>query len=90
MSDARERDPAGFLLLEGRGTSPGVELPTWTVRLKLPEGSPRALAARLRAHDPPVVARVEHEEVVVDLRTVDPADDATVILALKETLDAGD
>jgi L-seryl-tRNA(Ser) seleniumtransferase len=74
----------------GGGTSPGVELPTWTVRLKLPEGSPRALAARLRAYHPPVVARVEHEEVVVDLRTVDPADDATVILALKETLDAGD
>ncbi len=72
----------------GGGTSPGVELPTWTVRLRLPEGSPRAFAAQLRAQDPPLVTRVEDDEVVLDLRTVDPADDATVILALKEALDA--
>jgi L-seryl-tRNA(Ser) seleniumtransferase len=74
----------------GGGTSPGVELPTWNVRLKVPEGSPRAFASRLRAHDPPVVARVENEEVVLDLRTVDPADDATVAQAVKEGLHAPD
>lgn len=73
----------------GGGTSPGVEIPTWTVRIKPPGGSPRTLAAHLRAHDPPIVTRVESEEVVVDLRTVDPDDDATVTHALKEALGAG-
>jgi L-seryl-tRNA(Ser) seleniumtransferase len=73
----------------GGGTSPGVELPTWTLRIKPLAGSPRTLATHLRAHDPPVVTRVENEEVVLDLRTVDPADDATVAYALREALHAG-
>jgi L-seryl-tRNA(Ser) seleniumtransferase len=37
----------------------------------------------LRAHDPPVIARTVDERTVLDLRTVDPADDEVVIAALR-------
>jgi L-seryl-tRNA(Ser) seleniumtransferase len=86
-ADSRASQGTGVV---GGGTSPGVELPTWTVRIKPSALSSRTLAARLRAHAPPVVTRVENEEVIVDLRTVDPDDDATVARALKEALGAGD
>ena len=68
----------------GGGTFPGVELPSWTVRVKVPERSPQELTHRLRTQDPPVVARVENDEVVLDLRTVEPEDDPVVLTALQE------
>jgi L-seryl-tRNA(Ser) seleniumtransferase len=68
----------------GGGTSPGVELPSWTVRVKVTELSPQELAHRLRTQDPPIVTRVENDEVVLDLRTVDPEDDPAVLSALQE------
>ncbi len=68
----------------GGGTFPGVELPSWTVRVKVAELSPQALAHRMRTQDPPVVTRVENDEVVLDLRTVDPKDDPAILSALQE------
>jgi len=68
----------------GGGTSPGVELPSWTVRVKVTELSPQELAHRLRTQDPPIVTRVENDDVVLDLRTVDPKDDPAVLSALQE------
>jgi hypothetical protein len=41
-----------------------------------------AVAAALRAADPPVIARVHDGRTVCDLRTVAPADDAHVAKAL--------
>lgn len=43
---------------------------------------PEALAAALRAGRPPIVARVAHGRLLLDLRTVAPEDDHTVIAAL--------
>ena len=72
----------------GGGTFPGVELPGWIVRLAPQEGAGDAseLAAALRGGDPPVVARVEDGEVVLDLRTVDPGDDVLLARRLREAL----
>jgi L-seryl-tRNA(Ser) seleniumtransferase len=39
--------------------------------------------ARLRASDPPVIARVEEGRVVLDLRTVFPEQDAAVLAAIR-------
>jgi len=39
-------------------------------------------AARLRRHDPPIVARVHEDRTICDLRTVDPLDDPIVAAAL--------
>jgi L-seryl-tRNA(Ser) seleniumtransferase len=60
----------------GGGSVPGQELPSAGVAV---EGDH---AAALRAHDPPVVARVVDGETVCDLRTVDPADDDVLVSAL--------
>ncbi|MCJ7491491.1 MAG: L-seryl-tRNA(Sec) selenium transferase, partial [Dehalococcoidia bacterium] len=45
-----------------------------------------SLARRLRLGDPPVVARVEHDTLLLDPRTVAPADDAALLIALRTTL----
>jgi L-seryl-tRNA(Ser) seleniumtransferase len=54
-----------------------VELPSAGLAL------PAAAAAALRAGADPVVARVEHGRCVVDLRSVDPADDARLAAAIR-------
>ncbi|HEX9049993.1 MAG TPA: L-seryl-tRNA(Sec) selenium transferase [Anaeromyxobacter sp.] len=68
----------------GGGSLPGVTLPTSV--LALPPGAPDALLARLRACDPPVVARIEEDRVVLDPRTVMPLEDEDVVRAVREAL----
>jgi len=48
----------------------------------VPSGGATAALARLRAAVPPLVARIEHARVTIDLRTIAPADDALVAAAL--------
>jgi L-seryl-tRNA(Ser) seleniumtransferase len=52
----------------GGGSLPGETLPTKLVALSVPH--PDRLAAALRAADPPVVARIEDDRLVLDPRTV--------------------
>jgi L-seryl-tRNA(Ser) seleniumtransferase len=59
----------------GGGSAPGTTIPTRLVRLEHPTLSANELEGRLRATDPPVIARIDEDRVVVDLRTVAPADD---------------
>jgi L-seryl-tRNA(Ser) seleniumtransferase len=42
------------------------------------------LSARLRASDPPVIARVEEGRVLLDLRTVFPEQDEAVVRAVRK------
>ncbi len=60
----------------GGGGAPGVRLPSAAVSL------PATLAAALRRNTPPVAGRVEDGRLLLDLRTVDPADDATLYAAV--------
>jgi L-seryl-tRNA(Ser) seleniumtransferase len=60
----------------GGGSAPGVELPTWLVVVERDGTSPDALDASLRRLDPPIVARIDRDRVVLDLRTVLPEQDA--------------
>jgi L-seryl-tRNA(Ser) seleniumtransferase len=71
----------------GGGSLPEVTLPTFV--LALPRGEPDALAARLRRADPPVVARIDEDRVLLDPRTVMPREDEAVVRAVREALDAG-
>lgn len=64
----------------GGGSLPGETLPTRLLALRV--ASPHALAARLRAADPPVIARIERERLLLDPRTVLPEQDETLIEAL--------
>jgi L-seryl-tRNA(Ser) seleniumtransferase len=61
----------------GGGSVPGQELPSVGVAV---DGG--AAADVLRAHDPPIIARVQDGATICDLRTVDPADDPLLAKAL--------
>ena len=59
----------------GGGSAPGSALPTRLVAVTHPTLSPDAFESALRALDPPVIARIDEDRVVFDLRTADPTDD---------------
>ena len=63
--------------LVGAGSAPGTSLPSVAVAL---DGD---VTARLRALPVPVVARVDRNVTLLDLRTVDPADDPAVTEAVR-------
>ncbi len=69
--------------LVGGGAAPTATLPTRLMAITHERLSADELAARLRQGDPPVVARVEEGQVLVDLRTVYPEQDEVVIEALE-------
>ncbi|MGQ9859872.1 MAG: L-seryl-tRNA(Sec) selenium transferase [Thermodesulfobacteriota bacterium] len=58
----------------GGGALPLLELPTWSVGVKLPGVSAQRLAMALRGGDPPIVARVSQEELLLDPRTIDDSE----------------
>lgn len=69
----------------GGGSLPGAMLPTELLALDVPH--PDAFAARLRASDPPVIARIAEGRVLFDPRTVLPGQETNllrVIAALQE------
>jgi L-seryl-tRNA(Ser) seleniumtransferase len=59
----------------GGGSAPGVELPTCLVAIEKAGLTVDALEARLRQLTPPIVARIERDRLVLDLRTVAADDD---------------
>ena len=67
----------------GGGSLPEVTLPTFVLALP---GDPDALLARLRRCDPPIVARIEADRVVLDPRTVMPGEDEAVVRGVREAL----
>ncbi len=62
----------------GGGALPGETLPTWVLRLSSPVRSSDWLAKQFRSGSPPLVVRIEDEAVVLDPRTVLPAQDQAV------------
>ena len=68
----------------GGGSLPDETLPSRLVALRV-EGE-AVLAARLRRGDPPVVARLERDQLLLDLRTVLPEEDDTLLAALRAAL----
>lgn len=70
----------------GGGAAPGVAVTSHGIRI----GGPHAtrLAARLREQDLPVIVRVVDDGVLLDVRTIDAGDEATVVEALRRCLEA--
>ena len=85
------RDAIGSgTVIEGRsmiggGSLPGESLPARVLALTPSDGANR-LADRLRTGEPAVVARVEHDSLRLDPRTVDPSEDEAVIGVLQRAL----
>lgn len=68
--------------LLGGGSAPSSTFPTTVIALTCYSLSANELAARLRASDPPVIARVEEGRVLLDLRTVFPEQDKVLTQVL--------
>jgi L-seryl-tRNA(Ser) seleniumtransferase len=67
----------------GGGSAPGSTLPTRALAIRSQNNSADELLRRLRQWGTPIIARVEDGNVLLDLRTVEPAHDATVLAALE-------
>ena len=63
----------------GGGSAPGSTLPTKLVAIEDP--SPQQIEKRLREYEVPIIARIDNDRVLLDLRTVDPSDDKVLIAA---------
>jgi L-seryl-tRNA(Ser) seleniumtransferase len=61
----------------GGGGAPGQRLPGWAVAL------PTALAAPLRTGDPPIVGRIDHDRLLIDVRCIPPDADETITAAIR-------
>ena len=72
----------------GGGAGDGHELPSWAVRVLSPAHGANELAEALRLGDPPVIARIARDAVLLDLRTIDPGDDVVVARAIAATVPA--
>jgi L-seryl-tRNA(Ser) seleniumtransferase len=59
----------------GGGSTPEQTIPTWLIALN---GDAPAIERGLRESDPPVIARIEKDRVLVDLRTVFAEDEAVL------------
>jgi L-seryl-tRNA(Ser) seleniumtransferase len=70
----------------GGGALPLQVLPTRVVAIRPLKLSAAALEERLRRNEPPVIARVKEEEVLLDLRTVAEEEEADLLEAVKKAL----
>ena len=68
----------------GGGSLPGETLPTWALALKARGAD--LLMRRLRQSEPPIIARVEADSVLLDPRTVLPEEDESLIEGLSLAL----
>ncbi len=65
----------------GGGSTPEQSLPTWVIAVRAPDVS--ALERKLRAADPPVIARIAEERLLLDLRTVFPEEEGELVGAVR-------
>ena len=70
----------------GGGALPMVELPTTTIRVTVDGVSAGTLARRLRKAQPPVIARLAEERLVLDPRTMLPGDSKGLLNAFRQAL----
>jgi L-seryl-tRNA(Ser) seleniumtransferase len=70
----------------GGGALPLQALPTRVLTLRPRRGGVTEIEARLRLGKPPVLVRIKDDRILVDLRTVPEASDATLLEALRAAL----
>ena len=67
----------------GGGAAPGSTLPTRVLAVKSESHNADELCAQLRQWETPIIARVEEGRVLLDLRTVEPAQEEAIVAALE-------
>jgi L-seryl-tRNA(Ser) seleniumtransferase len=70
----------------GSGAAPIEKLPSVTLAVRPKRVSAEELARRLRHHEPPIFTRIQNDAVILDFRTIQPDEDATVYQALLSLL----
>ena len=73
----------------GGGALPQVSLPSRALALRLPPLTPVQLEARLRSASPPIIARIEQDALLLDMRTLLPEDLPALKKALQGALTEG-
>jgi L-seryl-tRNA(Ser) seleniumtransferase len=76
--------PVPVLSLIGGGTAPTARLQSAAVSLLHQVLQPQALLLALRRLEPPVVGRIHEDQVLLDLRTVEPEFDRTLASLLQQ------
>ena len=74
--------PAGCTSRLGGGTLPTATLQSAGIAIPLPGASADGFAAALRRATPPVIGHIHRDRMVLDLRTVQPREDAALTSAL--------
>jgi L-seryl-tRNA(Ser) seleniumtransferase len=70
----------------GGGTTPNATLPTFLLAVISDRHSPQQLQTKLRAQAPPVIARIEDDRLVIDLRTVLPEEQSELLTAIRKAV----
>lgn len=70
----------------GGGSCPECHLPTTLIALDSGRVRPNVIESRLRLQDPPIILRLEEDQVLVDLRTVFPSQERALIDGLRQAL----
>src|SRR5581483_1129215 len=65
----------------GGGSTPDQTLPTWVVELNVPK--PNAFEAELRQADIPVIARIERDKIIFNMRTIADEEEEALIAAIR-------
>ena len=66
----------------GSGSLPARAFPTWLVALSCADVSASRLARYLRQSDPPIYGRIQHDEVLLDVRTLQSGEADEIIEAI--------
>ena len=83
-SDELSAQAVPVLSLIGGGTAPTARLRSAAISLRHAKLQPQALLQALRRLQPPVVGRISEDQVLLDLRTVEPEFDATLASLLQQ------
>jgi L-seryl-tRNA(Ser) seleniumtransferase len=67
----------------GGGSTPDQLLPTWVVAIDV--SNPNAFEKRLRLAQPPIIARIERDRIVLDMRTVAEGETDALIFAVNRS-----
>ncbi len=73
----------------GGGSLPLYELPSWVIRIK-PQGmSVNEMEIRLRHLEKPIITRIRKDEIILDIRTIEPDDFLYIAKAIEQISDEG-
>lgn len=70
----------------GGGSLPGVVLPTYAVAVRMGKISANRIEERIRKGNPPVIARIREDALILDARTISPDEVGPVIESVRAAL----